>query len=212
MRIPDNWHQAQTTVWIAVVSGLAALVIGVFQPGDWILRGAFFPLAWSQGGDWPWALVTPLTTSLLQFSLVSAAFSLLIFLLCGRAVEGALGSIAIAILCCVGAYAAAAVFCAVAPSSPIPLIGPAGAVAAVIGTYAMMFGRNRVRVANHRMALWLNAAWMLAAWVALQLVVGIVSTGRIGASLLPYAAANVAGFVAGLALARPLLLWRYRKA
>jgi hypothetical protein len=43
----------------------------------------------------------------------------------------------------------------------------------VIGAYAMLFGRNRVRVANPQLALWLNALWLVVAWVLLQLLVGI---------------------------------------
>jgi membrane associated rhomboid family serine protease len=90
------------------------------------------------------------------------------------------------------------------------MLDASGAVSAVIGAYAMLFGRNKVRVADARLALWLHALWLMAGWVALQLLIGYVS-GAPGVGL-GSAAAHVAGFLAGLLLARPLLLFRYRKA
>ena len=72
-----------------------------------------------------------------------------------------------------------------------------------------MFGRNRVKVANLTLALWLNALWLAAGWVVLQIIVGLTfetSGARIAI------AAHIGGFLAGLLLAKPLLLLRYRGA
>ena len=79
----------------------------------------------------------------------------------------------------------------------------------MLGAYAMMFGRNSVRVANPALALGLNALWLAAAWIVMQLNVGLTfetSGARIAV------AAHVGGFLAGLLLAKPLLLLRYRGA
>lgn len=213
MRTPDSWHTAQATVGIALVTGLAWLIVNVFGIELWAIGfGAFFPI--DATADLPFArapfLLTPLTATLLHADLFHLLFNLLIFLFCGRAVEGALGPVNLMILYVAGAFAAAAGQFVVDPMSPLPMIGASGAISAIIGAYAMLFGRNRVRVANPQAALWLNVLWLLAAWVVLQLALGIVLSR--GGGLLLAVGAHIGGFVAGVALARPLLLWRYRKA
>ena len=210
MRTPDRWDTARATVAIAVVTGLVELITSVFEPGPWIFRGAFFASSWSQGYDFPWSLMTPLTATLLHAGIFHLVFNLLMLLLCGRAVEGALGPVNLVILYVVGAYAAAAAQVAVDPLSPYPMIGASGAISAVIGAYAMLFGRNRVPVRDPRLALWLNVLWLLAAWVILQVAMAIVLSA--GQGILLAVGAHIGGFVAGVFLARPLLLWRYRKA
>ena len=210
MRTPDRWDTARATVTIAIVTGLIELIISVFEPGPWILRGAFFARSWSEGTDFPWALATPLTATLLHAGLFHLLFNLLILLFCGRAVEGALGPANLVILYVVGAYAAAAAQVAVDPASPYPMIGASGAISAVIGAYAMLFGKNRVAVSDPKLALWLNVLWLLAAWVVLQVAMAIVLSA--GQGILLAVGAHIGGFIAGVILARPLLLWRYRRA
>ena len=89
------------------------------------------------------------------------------------------------------------------------MIGASGAVSAVIGAYAILFGRNKVKIASPRLALWVNALWLMAAWVVLQLIVGFTFAGL---GVLVAIAAHIGGFAVGLLLANPLLLLRYRKA
>ena len=55
----------------------------------------------------------------------------------------------------------------------------------------------------------LNTLWLLAAWVVLQLMSGYLAGGQ---GYLLATPAHIGGFLAGLLLERPLLLWRYRKA
>ncbi len=57
------------------------------------------------------------------------------------------------------------------------MIGASGAISAVLGAYAMLFGRNKVKVASPTLALWLNALWLMAAWVVLQICLGIALDG-----------------------------------
>jgi membrane associated rhomboid family serine protease len=54
-----------------------------------------------------------------------------------------------------------------------------------------------------------NIVWLAAAWIALQMLMFYATTG---AGLAIAIAAHIGGFIAGLLLARPLLLFRYRKA
>ena len=59
------------------------------------------------------------------------------------------------------------------------MIGASGAISAVLGAYAVLFGRNKVKVASRRLALALNALWLLAAWVGLNLLIGIIVARRL---------------------------------
>jgi membrane associated rhomboid family serine protease len=213
MRTPDRWDTARATVAIAVATGLVHLILTVFELRGWAIdRGAFVPASLTTDFGFfrvPFVL-TPLTATLIHADLFHLAFNLLIFLICGRAIEGAIGPVNSVILYVVGAFAAAAAQFALDPATQIPMIGASGAISAVIGAYAMLFGKNRVRVRDPRLALWLNVLWLLAAWVVLQVAMGIVLSA--GQGILLAVGAHVGGFVAGVALARPLLLWRYRKA
>ena len=213
MRTPDSWQTARATVAIALTTVFASLVTSIFRIDTWaIATGSFIPAALTLEADFfrvPFVL-TPLTATLLHDGMLHLIFNMLMQLICGRAVEGALGPVNLVILYVVGAFAAAAGQFVIDPNSMIPMIGASGAVSAVIGAYAMLFGRNRVPVADPRLALWLNVVWLLAAWVILQLAMGIVFSA--GGGVLLAVGAHIGGFIAGVIMARPLLLWRYRKA
>jgi membrane associated rhomboid family serine protease len=135
--------------------------------------------------------------------------NLAILVFCGRAVEGVLGPVALVLLYILGAYFAAAGHYAMDPRSLSPMVGASGAISAVLGAYAMLFGRNKVKVRNATLALWLNALWLIAGWIGLQLLIGII-TSRTDINIA--IGAHIGGFLAGIALARPLLLFRYRRA
>ena len=95
------------------------------------------------------------------------------------------------------------------PSSSLPMIGASGAISAVLGAYAFLFGRNKVKVANRTLAMLLNALWLLVAWILLNL---IVSLTLFNAGIAIAWAAHIGGFALGLLLAKPLFEIRYRNA
>jgi membrane associated rhomboid family serine protease len=130
-------------------------------------------------------------------------------LFCGRVVETIVGMRGMIILYIAGAYAAAAAHYAAAPQDPLPLIGAGGAVSAVIGAYAILLGRNKLRVAGPSRGLWLNALWLAAAWIAIQALTAFAY--GVPVTHIPVAA-FAGGFLVGLALAKPLLLLRWRGA
>jgi membrane associated rhomboid family serine protease len=213
LRPPEDWRHARLTLAIAGVTAAAwFLAWGLGLSEAAAVKGGFIP--WRvQGveGDEGFvpALLTPLTATLVHAGLMHVLFNLLILLFCGRSVETILGSRQLAILYVVGAYAAAAAQYAVNPQDTTPMVGASGAISAVLGAYAILFGRNRVKVRNPTLALWLNALWLAAGWVVLQLIAGFTfqtSGSRIAI------AAHVGGFLAGMLLAKPLLLLRYRGA
>ena len=213
MRPPESWQHARVTLWVAGVTAVAWLLVSTIgQSQAATLWGGFIPLRANglQGdsGLAP-AILTPLTATLIHSGFVHLAFNLLILLFCGRSVETLLGGRGFLILYVVGAYAAAAAQYFAGPQDTTPMVGASGAISAVLGAYAMMFGRNRVKVAHPTLALWLNALWLAAAWVGLQLLLGLTfETGGARVAI----AAHIGGFFAGLLLAKPLLLLRYRNA
>ena len=188
---------------IAVVAGqseLAAYALG------------FIPLRVS-GATMPFAAapvwLTPLTATLVHSSLIHVGFNMLILLWCGSQVERVLGSAGLIVLYVVGAYAAAAAQWAVDPMATVPVIGASGAISAVIGAYALSFGRAKPFTSNLRLNRLINVVWLLVAWTVLQAMMGWLGNQQ---GYLLATPAHVGGFAAGLLLQRPLLRWRYRKA
>ncbi|WCT73584.1 rhomboid family intramembrane serine protease [Sphingomonas naphthae] len=155
------------------------------------------------------AFLTPLTSAFLHGGLLHLAFNMLLLGYCGRAVEQVLGSFGLVALYVVGAIAAAAAHYAIGPASPVPLIGASGAASAVIAAYAIFYGERKPLTKHPGLARALNILWLAAGWIGVQLLVGIATAGG---DMVIAVAAHIGGFVAGLALAQPLLRWRYRKA
>jgi len=91
----------------------------------------------------------------------------------------------------------------------VPMVGASGAISAVIGAFALSFGRAKRVTSSPALNRWINALWLMVAWVVLQLMMGWLAGGQ---GYLLATPAHVGGFAAGLLLQRPLLLWRYRKA
>ena len=155
------------------------------------------------------AFLTPLTATLVHSGLIHLGFNLLILLWCGTQVERVLGATGLIVLYLIGAYAAAGAQWAVNPHGTVPIVGASGAISAVMGAYALSFGRAKAFTNNLRVNRWINVAWLLVAWLVLQLMMGWIGNQQ---GYLLATPAHVGGFAAGLLLQRPLLLWRYRKA
>ena len=155
------------------------------------------------------AWLTPLSSTLVHSGLFHLFFNLLMLVWCGRAVERVIGAPSLVLLYVIGAYSAAIAQWAVEPMSVTPTIGASGAISAVIGAFALSFGRPRAFTRSGRLKRMLNAVWLMAAWILIQLAVGYIAGGE---GLLLATPAHIGGFLAGLLLQRPLLLWRYRSA
>ena len=155
------------------------------------------------------ALLTPLSATLVHDGFFHLTMNFLLFAYCGRQVESVLGPAPLVLLYMIGAYAAAAGQYALDPGSMVPMIGASGAISALVGAYAVSFGQPKKLVASFRLNRWLNIAWLLAAWIVLQWMVGYLG-GQQGVMIAT--GAHVGGFIAGVLLQRPLLLWRYRGA
>jgi membrane associated rhomboid family serine protease len=200
------------TLVITALTALAWVVGLLFPPDTAALTLGFIPGRLS-GAEVPWAAapawLTPLSATLVHSGLIHLGFNLLIFVWCGTAVERVLGRTGLIILYLIGAYAAALTQWAVDPMAMVPMVGASGAISAVMGAYALSFGRARMITRSAAVNRWINAIWLMIAWTVLQAMMGWLAGGQ---GYLLATPAHVGGFAAGLVLQRPLLLWRYRKA
>ena len=215
MRPPESWSRARVTLALTIATTAVWVIVSILNLAEWaIVWGGFIPARFALAGDGTVApiFLTPLTSAFLHANFIHLAFNLLILVFCGRPTEAVLGSVGFTFLYLLGAYAAAGAHYLIDPSSFTPMIGASGAISAVLGAYAILFGRNKVKVANPRLAVLLNALWLMAAWVALQLIVVFTFAGFSGGTLQIAIGAHIGGFILGVALANPLLLLRYRKA
>jgi membrane associated rhomboid family serine protease len=219
MRPTESWSKARVTAGIALATIACWLIVSALGLEEWaFVWGGFIPARLTIADDGTLApfWLTPLTATLLHSGIIHIGFNLLILVFCGRRVENVLGPVSLAILYLLGAYAAAGAQFLADPNSMVPMIGASGAISAVLGAYAMLFGRNRVSIVSGRLAVWINALWLMAAWVILQILVGIASARGgfpfTGGGMVIAAAAHIGGFIIGVLLANPLLLFRYRKA
>ena len=201
------------TIVIAAVTALAWLISLALGAGDQAAATmGFIPDRFSGGVlSFPAvpALLTPLSATLVHSGFLHLALNLLILLWCGIWVERVLGAGPLIGLYVVSAYVAAFAQWAVDPHMGVPMVGASGAISGVIGAFALSFGRPKRLVKSDKVNRLLNALWLLAAWVVLQLMTAFLAGAR---GMLVATAAHVGGFLTGLALQRPLLLWRYRKA
>ena len=201
------------TIAISAITALAWLIAAVLGLSEQAaLSLGFIPARWSGAAvSWPAvpAFLTPLTATLVHAGPIHLGFNLLIFLWCGTAVERVLGKAGLIILYLVGAYAAAATQWAVDPTAAVPMVGASGAISAVIGAFALSFGRAKMFTRSPAVNRWINALWLMVAWIVLQAMMGWLAGGQ---GYLLATPAHVGGFAAGLLLQRPLLLWRYRSA
>ena len=188
------------------------LLSSLTNPDEAALRFGFIPARLTVGFEYPGvvpAFLTPLTATITHGGLLHLLVNMIMLMWCGTWVEHGLGRGALLILYALGAYAAALGQWAFDPKSIVPMIGASGAISAVVGAFALSYGQPKKLVASPRFNRFLNAIWLLVVWVVLQLLTGYAA-GMQGVLLAT--PAHVGGFIAGLALQRPLLLWRYRRA
>jgi membrane associated rhomboid family serine protease len=208
----DRFTRSATNL-IAALTALAWLIaVTIGKSEEAALALGFIPARLS-GAAVPWpavpAILTPLTATLVHSGLIHLGFNLLVFVWCGAAVERVLGNTGLIVLYLVGAYAAALAQWGVDPSAAVPMVGASGAISAVMGAFALSFGRAKRVSRSPTVNRWVNVLWLMVAWVVLQMMMGWLAGGQ---GYLLATPAHVGGFAAGLLLQRPLLLWRYRKA
>ena len=204
--------RASATLVLAAVTAAAYVLIALSGSHDAATLGlGFIPARLFVEAPWPALPVwlTPLSATLVHGFFMHLVMNLLLLVWCGREVERILGPGPVVILYVAGAYAAAAAQYALDPLAAYPMIGASGAISALVGAFALSFSRPKPLVRNFRLNRALNTLWILVAWVVLQWMTGYLM-GMQGIAVAT--GAHVGGFVAGVILHKPLLLWRYRRA
>lgn len=178
----------------------------------WAVFGGFIPARMTNElilqGAVP-AVLTPWSSALLHGNWLHLGINMLMLLFAGGQVERVIGKSALFIAYLLGALAAAAAQFAVDPSSSIPMVGASGAISALFGLYALFFGQPKQVTTNRRLNRSIHVLWLLVTWVVLQWMAGLLAGGE---GVMLATPAHIGGFIGGLLLQRPLLLWRYRKA
>ena len=215
-----QWRQAPATVAIAAATIIVSLLLmatGLLPAASLgggavaaRFAGAALPVDLAvQAPAW----LTPLSCTFIHAGLAHLGFNLVMFVYCGAQTERVLGSRALVVLYVIGAYAAALGQWLLAPASVVPMIGANGAISAVVAAYALFFGQRRAKAIGPVPGGVVHVVWLAAAWIGIQTLIGLAGMSVPGAGGAGVAVgAHVGGFIAGLALARPLLLWRYRHA
>jgi membrane associated rhomboid family serine protease len=219
-----NFPRGPVTNALVVINLVIAAVLLV--PLWWqtaVITGGLFPIRLSgdshafagQGLLVP-AWLTPLSAAFLHGGVAHVMLNMLMLLLIGKMVERVLGGRLYLALYLVGAYAAATTeWLAAVLRWPLsldmmaPAIGASGAISAIIGAYVLLFPNRQPRPWGPIPAHIARPLHLTIAWVALNLAIGFVGPD-VGISIAIWS--HIGGFLAGLLLARPLLLWRYRKA
>lgn len=211
--MPVKMPPGPVTVAIAGATFVAWAIVALLGLGPMAaVAGGFIPARLSDlvevGGGVPLVL-TPLSATLLHANLLHVGFNLLMLVFCGRFVEQAIGGRLLALLYVVSAYVGALAQYSLDPTSAVPMIGASGAVSGVVGAYALLYSRQQVRAIGPLSAHAVRLLWLAAAWIVIQSMIELASFGTAQRVAV---AAHVGGFLAGLLLARPLLLFRYRNA
>ncbi len=188
-----------------------------------VVSGGLFPVrlsgnsaAFADVGFLVPTLLTPLTAAFLHGGVAHVFLNMLMLMLIGKMVERVLGGGLYLGLYLLGAYAAAGTeWLAAIMNWPMsldimaPAIGASGAISAIIGAYVLLFPNQQPKPWGPIPANIARPLHLTIAWVGLNLAIGFVGPG-LGIGIAIWS--HIGGFVAGLILARPLLLWRYRKA
>jgi membrane associated rhomboid family serine protease len=200
------------TAIIALIT-VALSAIAIFSGLDYFIAVAgFIPARLSGLLPVPGALpvwLTPWSSALLHGSWLHLGLNMLVLVFVGSQVERVIGASGVIFAYLVGAVVAAGTQFAVDPSSATPMVGASGAISALFGLYALFFGRPKQVTANQKFNRWIHAAWLLATWIVLQWMSELLAGGQ---GIMLATPAHIGGFIAGLLMQRPLLLWRYRKA
>lgn len=156
----------------------------------------------------PPAWVTPISSFFLHGSVLHLAGNMLFLWIFGNNIEDSMGRVKFIAFYLLGGLGALAAQVVIDPNSPIPMIGASGAVAGVLGAYAVLYPRARVVTVIFIVIIFtvieLPALLMLALWFGQQIALGATElTGPVGEDGGGVAYfAHIGGFVVGALLIR----------
>ena len=200
------------TAIIAIVTVAVSAIAITGGVNYWAVFGGFIPARMTDlvllQGAVP-ALLTPWSSALLHGSWLHLGINMLMLLFVGVQVERIVGGPGLLIAYLFGALVAAGAQFIVDPSSTIPMVGASGAISALFGLYALFFGQPKQVTRNQKLNRSIHVVWLLVTWIVLQWMAAMLAGGE---GIMLATPAHIGGFIAGLLLQRPLLLWKYRAA
>lgn len=154
-------------------------------------------------------LLSPLVSQMLNVGVIGTALNLVFLLIVGRYLEKALGGVGMVALFVIGGYGGAIARLLLTPGSVVPSIGCEAAVLGMMGGYLILYGVPRAIPIMPGRPRFQQIAALAGIWVLFQLpFLLLAGAGAFSVGLIE----PLGGLLAGVALARPLLLWRYRGA
>jgi membrane associated rhomboid family serine protease len=153
----------------------------------------------------PW-FVTVFTSMFMHGSLLHLGGNMLFLWIFGNNIEDSMGRARFVIFYLLGGIAALLAQVLIDPDAAIPTVGASGAIAAVLGGYAVLYPRARVVTLVFFIIIFtvieLPALIVLGLWFAMQLLFGASELGQpiVGGEGGVAYFAHIGGFVFGLAL------------
>lgn len=177
------------------------------HPGEnCVLAGQALDCAEGIGNNQPSTWLTLLTAMFMHGSLLHLGGNMLFLWIFGNNIEDSMGKFRFVVFYLLGGLAATLAQTAIDTGAQIPTIGASGAVAAVLGAYALLYPRARVVtlvfIIFFITIIELPALLVLGAWFLLQLLNGSAEFGQVGGGGGVAYWAHIGGFVAGLILIR----------
>lgn len=191
-------------IWAEAITA-AGLFPGRFTLGDGGYDGFLVPV---------W--LTPFTAAFLHGGWAHVIVNMLMLLLMGRLVEPVYGAGIFAGLYGAGIVASAVMEIAAAHwgwygsgDIFVPAVGASGALSAVIGAYTILFPNKPPRDIGFIPAKYARYMTLTLGWIVLNMMFAFIAP-QYGVQIAIWS--HIGGFIAGLALAMPLLRFRYRNA
>ncbi|MCU0890784.1 MAG: rhomboid family intramembrane serine protease [Sandarakinorhabdus sp.] len=179
---------------IAILMGLAGEQVRQIL----VFWGGLVPLRLTLAFDGQMALGSALSTlfghMFLHGGALHLVMNMVMLLAIGRLLEPVLGAKRFLLLYILSGLGGGIAEWLWAPMSAAPAVGASGAISGLVAAQAMLFGQSK------RSPL-LQALGLAVAWVVLQVLAGAALAGP---DLRIAIMAHIGGFIAGLALARPL--------
>ena len=197
-------------VAFAVFAGV--MIMAVIGADMAAIRFGFIPADFL-GGGWDGdplrAWLSPLASAGIPRDILSAAFNLVLLLITGRFVEKALRPAGFAIVALGGIYGSAVARLIMTPGSLMPGAGLDPVVFAMIGAYFMLYGLPAALPIGAGRSRVVRIAMLAGIWFAIQAIFALVTQSY---ELSVTFVEPIGALIAGVALARPLLRWQYRRA
>lgn len=173
---------------------------------QFILRYALVPAhltAQFQEFSWLGLFSPPLFTSFfLHGSWFHVIFNMLYLWIFGDNIEDKLGKARFLVFYVLAGVLANLAHVLIDPTSPIPLVGASGAIAGVLGAYAITFPRARITSIIFVLFFFtirdIPAVYFLLFWFVVQVFNGVTSLGLMGNTVAWWA--HIGGFLSGIIL------------